>query len=176
MVAVSVSGDTASADDFTAVSDFALTIPEDGQTGTARFTLTPEDDALAEEPETLSVTGTTEVTGLTVLPAELTITDDDTATSGVTLSVEPSVVGEDAGATEVTVTATLVGGVRSKAVIVSVTVAEDAEQYAVTPAAFDIEIPPEATSGAGTFTLTPVDDADDESDPARDGDRGDEPR
>ena len=133
--AVSVSGDSASTDDFAAVSDFALTIPANGQEGTATFTLTPTDDAEAEGPETVSVTGTTDVPGLTVTAAELTITDDDTAAGGVTLSVEPSVVDEDAGATVVTVTATLGGGVLSEAVIVAVTVAEDPEEYAVAPAA-----------------------------------------
>ena len=134
-VSVSVSGDSASTDDFAAVSDFALTIPANGQEGTATFTLTPTDDAEAEGPETVSVTGTTDVPGLTVTAAELTITDDDTAAGGVTLSVEPSVVDEDAGATVVTVTATLGGGVLSEAVIVAVTVAEDPEEYAVAPAA-----------------------------------------
>ena len=163
-VTVSVSGDTASTDDFAAVSDFALTIPANGQAGTATFTLTPTDDAAAEGPETVSVTGTTDVAGLTVTAAELTIADDDTATSDVTLSVEPPAVDEDAGATVVTVTATLGGGVRSEAVIVAVTVAENTEQYAVAPAAFDMEIPVGATSAAGTFTLTPVDDSDDEPD------------
>ena len=163
-VSVSVSGDSASTDDFAAVSDFALTIPANGQEGTATFTLTPTDDAEAEGPETVSVTGTTDVPGLTVTAAELTITDDDTAAGGVTLSVEPSVVDEDAGATVVTVTATLGGGVLSEAVIVAVTVAEDPEEYAVAPAAFDVEIAAGTTSGAGMFELTPVDDADDESD------------
>ena len=166
-VTVSVSGNSASdasADDFAAVNDFALTIPANDQTGTATFTLTPADDTEAEGPETVSVTGRTDVPGLTVTAVELTITDDDTAADGVTLSVAPSAVDEGAGPTQVTVTATLVVGARSEAVIVAVTVAEDAEEYAVAPAAFDVEIPPEATSGAGTFTLTPVDDADDESD------------
>ena len=102
-VTVSVSGDSASTDDFAAVSDFALTIPADGQEGTATFTLTPTDDAEAEGPETVSVTGTTDVPGLTVTAAELTIADDDTAADGITLSVAPSAVPEDAGATEVTV-------------------------------------------------------------------------
>ena len=75
-VAVSVAGGTASASDFVAVRDFALTIDAGQTSGAATFTLAPIDDDLDEEEETLSVGGT--VAGLTVTAAELTIRDDDT--------------------------------------------------------------------------------------------------
>ena len=164
VVTVSVSGDTASADDFAAVSPFELTIAADSTEGTATFTLTPVDDELGEGDETVSVTGTTTVSDLTVEPATLTITDDDLATDGIALSVEPARVDEGAGATRVTVTATLDGAARQSATVVKVTVAEKAEQYAVAPATFDVEIPAAATTGTGSFELTPVDDDDDEPD------------
>ena len=164
VVTVSVSGDTASADDFAAVSPFELTIAADSTEGTATFTLTPVDDELGEGDETVSVTGTTTVSDLTVEPATLTITDDDLATDGIALSVEPARVDEGAGATRVTVTATLDGAARQSATVVKVTVAENAERYAVAPALFDVEIPVGETTGTGSFELTPVDDNDDEPD------------
>ena len=163
VVTVSVAGDTADADDFAAVTPFELTIAADATEGTATFELTPVDDELEEGPETVSVTGTTTVPDLTVVPAELTLTDDE-ATSGIALSVEPARVDEGAGTTEVTVTATLDGAARQSVTVVKVTVAEKAEQYAVAPAMFDVEIPEGATTGTGRFELTPVDDADDEPD------------
>ena len=79
-VTVSVAGETAAAgDDFASVSDFTLTIEADETSGSATFTLTPEDDAAEEDDETLVVSGTT--SGLTVDPATLTITDDDEDTT-----------------------------------------------------------------------------------------------
>ncbi len=164
VVTVSVAGDTADADDFVAVPPFELTIAANATEGTATFMLTPVDDELGEGAETVTVTGTTTAPDLTVVPAALTITDDDEATSGIALSVEPARVDEGAGATEVTVTATLDGAGLQSATVVQVTVAEKAHEYAVSPAAFEVEIPEGATSGSGRFELTPVEDGDDEPD------------
>ena len=163
-VTVSVLGDSASTEDFAAVSDFALTIPANGQEGTATFTLTPADDTEAEGPETVSVTGTTDVPGLTVTAAELTIADDDTAADGVTLSVAPSAVPEDAGATEVTVTATLNGAPLIQATVVTVSVSGDsasADDFAAVTD-FTVTIPANGQAGTARFTLTPTDDAEEE--------------
>ena len=44
---------------------------------TATFALTPTDDEVVEGDETLSVAGTTTVTGLTVTDTEISLTDDD---------------------------------------------------------------------------------------------------
>ncbi len=74
-VTVSVSAGTASAGDFAAVSDFALTIPAGRTSGTASFSLTPVDDAVEEGAETISVSGTAQ--GLAVTAATVTIEDDD---------------------------------------------------------------------------------------------------
>ena len=166
VVTVSVSGGSASAgDDFAAVNDFTVTIPANGQAGTAMFTLTPKDDAEAEGPETVSVTGKNDVPGLRVTPAELTIVDDDASESeSVTPSVEPNAVMEDAGAAQIRVRATLAGGVRSSMTMVTVSVEEDEDEYAVAPAEFDMEIAAGETSADATFTLTPVADTKDEQD------------
>ena len=162
VLTVSIAGDTADEeDDFTPVEQFELRIPGSAGAGTASFTLTPVDDELNEGPETLDVLGSAE-NGQPVTPASLTIVDDDLV--AVLLSVEPSTVGEDAGETDVTVTATLTGGTRLVPLVVTVTVSENAEQYAVAPAVFDVEIPAEETRGTGVFVLTPVDDDEEESD------------
>ena len=95
IVTVSVAADTASTGDFEPVSDFTLTIIEGFTSGTADFTLTPVSDAVDEDNETVSVSGTDTVTveGFVVTPAtvSVTITDDDT--SGVTVS--PTVLTVD---------------------------------------------------------------------------------
>ena len=76
-VAVAGSG-AAGAVDFAAVADFALTIAAASQTGTASFTVTPENDAIDESDETLTVSGTVStVPDLAVTAATLTLTDDD---------------------------------------------------------------------------------------------------
>ncbi len=76
MVTVSVAGGTATAgEDFAAVSDFPLTIGANEPGGSATFTLTPVDDAVEEDAETLVASGTT--SDLTVESTTVTITDDD---------------------------------------------------------------------------------------------------
>ncbi len=75
-VTVSVSAGTASAADFAAVADFTLTIPAGQSSGTATFTLTPVDDAIDEDDETVVVAGTTQA--LAVTGAAVEIVDDDT--------------------------------------------------------------------------------------------------
>ena len=76
VLAVSVTGDTASSGDFTTVTDFMLTIAANATSGTAMFTLTPVNDAVDETDETVTVDGT--VSGFTVNAATLTIEDNDT--------------------------------------------------------------------------------------------------
>ena len=90
----------------------------------------------------------------------MTVLDDDQY--GITLSASPSSVDEDAAATEVTVTATAETGVAA-ARVVTVTVgaggdgATEGTDYAAV-GDFELTIPANATSGTGTFTLTPTDD------------------
>ena len=95
-VTISVAPGTASAADFTAVTDFTLTIEALATSGMAEFTLTPVDDAVDEEDETVTVSGTVaQSSGLTVatpLPA-VTITDDDTR--GVAVSETALTVTEE---------------------------------------------------------------------------------
>ena len=158
-VSVGAVGDGAAAGtDYQAVSNFSLTVPAGMTSGTETFTLTPEQDEVAEGDETVSVTGT--ATGLAVTGTELVLTDDDTASTGVTLSVVPESVGEDAGATAVVVTATLDGSASPTATAVTVSVGAPGDGAATgtdyqAVSNFSVTIPAGDTSGTGTFTLTP---------------------
>ena len=168
-VSVSVGGGTAiSGTDYTAVESFDITIGAGEDDASNTFTLTPENDVLAEGNETIDVTGT--LSGITITPDEITLTDDDAVPSGITLSVDtngaedgtPSTVAEDAGATVVTVTATVNGETRyveAKTVAVSVAdgTAESPADYAAV-SNFNITIAAGAASHTGSFTVTPVDD------------------
>ncbi len=83
-VTVGASGDgAAEGTDYTSVADLTLTVDAGETTGTATFTLTPTDDDVDEGDETLSVTGTTTATGLTVTETTATIVDDDGTASTV---------------------------------------------------------------------------------------------
>ena len=79
-VTVSVGGGTAvSGSDYTAVSDFTLTIPADASSATATFSLAPIDDSTRESAETLRVSGSSG--SLTVNSATVTLNDNDTPPS-----------------------------------------------------------------------------------------------
>ena len=95
----------------------------------------------------------------------MTLLDDDEAT--VVLSAVPSRVSEGGGPVAVVVTATLTGSVLQEAATVTVSVAGSGDPDAVDfePVSdFAINIAAGGTSGTGTFTLVPKDDAEDEVD------------
>ena len=164
-VAVTVSGSgNADAVGFISVRDFTITIAAGATSGRATFTLTPEDDNVAESSETVTVDGRSDIP---VTQTSVTLTDDDVASSGIVLSASPSLVSEDGGAVGVKVTASLNGAARQAATTVSVSVAGSGNPRAVDFQAvedFSITIAANAASGAGTFTLTPRDDATAEAD------------
>ena len=97
IVTVTVAPGTAEAGtDFVAVGSFEVMIPVGEPTGTGTFTLEPLDDALAEGPETVELSGSTP-DDLTVGGATVEILDDDAASTAVALMAEPANVDEDAG-------------------------------------------------------------------------------
>ena len=157
-VSVGDSGTATSGTDYAAVSDFTITIAANATSGTGTFTLTPTQDTQLEGGETIGVDGSspnTTVTGTTVA-----LTDDESLPP-VTLSVSTSSVSEGASATSVTVTATAAASIASaRTVTVSVgqtgTASPGSDYAAVTD--FDITIASNATSGTGSFTLTPTQD------------------
>ena len=162
-ISVGASGDSAtSGTDYGAVTDFDITIAAGKTSGTGAFTLTPTDDTLVEGDEAISVDGA--AAELTVNGTSVTLTDDDGAPA-ISLSVGPSSVAEDAGATTVTVTAAFssastYGEARTVTVSVGDTTgtATSGTDYLAVPG-FKITIAAGKTSGTGTFTLTPTQDA-----------------
>ena len=165
-VTVSVGASTDSATegtDYTTVNDLTLTIGAGQTSGTATFTFTPANDTLAEGGETVSVTGTTTASGLSVSGTELTLADDDSASTQVALSVDPRSVAENATATTVTVTGTLDGATRTQPTTLTVSVGagtdtatEGTDYGAVND--FTLTIGAGQPVGMATFTLTPTND------------------
>ena len=156
-VAVTVgSGTAVSGTDFTAVDGFTITVPADAKSHTGSFSLAPVQDAIDEADETVSVSGTTTVAGVSVSGAEVTIEDDDEAPA-VTLTLSHASIGEDGGVS--TVTATL-GHASGAATTVTVSVAPVspavAGDYAVS-ANKVLTIAAGARSSSGTVTVTGVD-------------------
>ena len=161
-VTVGRSGDSAvSGTDYASVAGFVLTIPGGQTTGTATFSLAPEDDELAEGAKEITVQGT--AGGLTVDDAALTLNDDDAASTSVSLSLDPGSVSEDAGSVSVEVTAALDGAASSQPTTVNVTVghngdsAESGTDY-TSVAGFAVTIAAGQTTGTATFSLAPEDD------------------
>ena len=80
-VTVSLTGDSAGANDFSEVDPIEITIAAGSGSSSASFSLVATDDDEDEEDETVRVTGT--APGLTVNPTTLTIVDnDDSSESG----------------------------------------------------------------------------------------------
>ena len=167
-VTVGAFTDTATQDlDYANVSTLRITVPANGTAGQTTFTLSPENDAIAEGAETISVTG--RASGLTVAPAALTLSDNDRASSVVTLDVEPESVSEDTPA-DVTVTASLDAGARAEDTAVRLTVGA-AGDTAVPGTDYErvpertLTISSGETIGTATFRLEPLDN--DSADGAR---------
>ncbi len=95
-VAVGASSDSATeGTDYETVDAFDITIAKGAASATGTFTLTPKDDDVDEDDETISVAGT--LSGVSVTGASITLTDDDT--KGLVLS-ESSLTVAEAGGTE----------------------------------------------------------------------------
>ena len=157
-VAVGQTGTASSGSDYAAVTDFDITIAANATSGTGSFTLTPTQDSAVEYNETIGVDGSSPNTTMT--NATITLTDDDKDT--VTLSLSRKVLGEEASGTSVTVTATAATAIAvARKVTVSVgntgTATSGTDYAAVSD--FDVTIAANATSGTGSFTLTPTQDS-----------------
>ncbi len=84
-IEVGASGDGAKeGEDYATVAAFTITITGGEISNTGTFQLTPTQDSVYEPDESLSVSGTTSATGLSVSGTEVGITDDETV--GVTVS------------------------------------------------------------------------------------------
>ena len=144
---------------FATVPGFQIVIGARASSGSTTFTLSPQDDNVASENETLTIAG---MASLHVVDTVLTIADDDAASVRISLTVVPGLVSEGGGSTPVSLTASLNGAARTAATTVSVSVSGSGGANAVgfaTVPDFEVEIAAGAVSGDATFTLTPVDDA-----------------
>ena len=149
LVTIGTLSGTATEDtDYEATDLASITIPANTTSGTGSITITPTDDLIVEGDETITVPGTTTVSGLTVSSATITLTDDDKSTTsnpGDEDSAELRISGPSANVQEgsdATFTVTL-----SKAVSKEVTVAWSAPLGTDSAEGADLS----ATSGTVTF-------------------------
>ena len=164
-VKVGEKGTATEGTDYATVADFKLTIAAGERSGTAKFSIDPTQDAIHEGVgETVGITGSTTVSGLTVGETSILIVDDD---GEIELKASPSSVAESAASTEVTVTAKLLSGAtRRSATEVTVKVGEkgtatEGTDYA-TVTDFTLTIAAGQRSGTATFSIDPTQDAIDE--------------
>ena len=75
-------GGTAGSSDYTVNTSLAsITIPANSTSATGTLELTPTDDAVVEGDETIIISGTTTVTGLSVSSATITLNDHNGTTT-----------------------------------------------------------------------------------------------
>ncbi len=161
VVQVTVAPDTAGAEDFLAVTPFALTIGEGEHSGTATFTFAPVDDVFDEPDETVTVSGRiTEPpdSTLTVAPAALTIVDDDETP---TISIADASAVESAG--EIVFPVTL-NGVSSQTITVSYRTTDGTAEAGADYMAGDGELSFAPGETERSVTIAVIDDALDEAD------------
>ena len=162
VVTLSVVGVTAVVgDDFGAVSDFNVTIPAFGVSGSAVFNLTVIDNNVVEDGKSLRVSGF--ASGFSLDAVVLEIDEDDVAPSLILLSLDRVSVSEGSGSTLINVSAGFPVG---SAVLVenttfnvsveglSAVVGEDF----VSVEDFNVTIPAFGVNGSAVFNLTVLDD------------------
>ena len=81
MVTICTLGGTAGSSDYTVNTTLAsITIPANSTSATGTLELTPTDDAVVEGDETIIISGTTTVAGLSVTSATITLNDHNGTT------------------------------------------------------------------------------------------------
>ena len=115
-VSLTLAGTAVRGTDYTLTGTESISITAGQASGSTQLTLTPTQDQIHENEETIDVSGAAE--GLTVTGATITLTDDDAAPA-VALSVTPSSFAEGGSATAVTVTATATGEIGSAEIALS---------------------------------------------------------
>ena len=149
-VALAVSDGTAAAADYGATTA-TLTIDAAQTSGMATLTLTPVDDHVDEQNETVSVGGTVTGGGLTVTAAQVTVADNDTA--GVTVAPRTASVTEGGSDDDYTV---VLDSQPAGTVVVSVSGADAGVDVSVGPSALTFS--PTTWNSARTVTVQAVDD------------------
>ena len=163
-VAVTLSGSHGpTAVDFIPVPRFDITIPAEVDTADAAFTITPLDDNVHEDEETIVVAGALD--NLTVRADTFTLTNpEDPAPTNATLSVAGVV--DEGGSAAVTVTVALTGGaVLPFDLELPLTFGGSATSTDyIVDSRKSITIPAEQVSGMAVLGITPVNDNFDEGD------------
>ena len=163
-ISVGKSNDSAvSGTDYTAVDDFAVTIPAGQTSGSNSFSLAgTDDDVSGEGSESITVFGT--AAGFAVSDATVSLVDGDAAPTAIALGVDTEAVVEGAGARTITVTASFPEGSVPMASDATVAVSVGAgsaspADYTATPDSFNITIPAGQLRGTAAFTLTAAADS-----------------
>ena len=150
-------GGTATADDYSVEGPQVIDIEPGKQTGETTLTFAPEDDALVEDEETITISG--RATGLTVTGAEITLQDNDEQVTSAELTLSDEEIAEGEASALVTVTATL-DAVTSAGLSITLSFGgtATADDYSV-GGSQTIEVEPGKQTGETTLTFAPEDDA-----------------
>ena len=165
IIPLSITGSgTDAAVDFTSVTNLDLRIAAGANSGNATFTLTPIDDSEDEVDEVITISSEN---SLVSTSATITLTDDD-ATPTISLVVNPSNIAESDGATAITLTASINGlatFTESRTIPINVTGSGITAAVDFLPVQdFSITLVAGTYSETATFSLTPIDDSEDETD------------
>ena len=158
-VTVTVGGATGT--DLTVVKSSLTFTATDWNTAQTVTVAADQDDDGSNDSETLTHTAAGADYGSVTNNLPVTVTDNDTASTGIGLTLNPDSIAEGGGATAIAVTAALDGAVQTVPTEVAVAVADDTATAGTDFAAVagvTLTIAAGATSGAATFTLTPIDD------------------
>ena len=163
----------AEATDFTTVDNFDVIIPAGEETGSGTFNLTITDDKVVDvTPETITVSGSTTRSGLSVTGDTITINSDNDVVSAIALSVDTdtattnkeTTINEDSDENKIEITASLGEfSFEGSSTTVGVTIASgtatikstDNSEYdfAVDSSSLNITIPAGTSSGSTTFDI-----------------------
>ena len=142
--------------DYSTVDDFTLTIAAGASSGTAEFSIDPTQDTTDEGTgETLSISGATSVSGLTVTGTQMTITDDDAPT--LTLNLSKSSISENGGVSTVTAELSAVSSADITVTVSAAPVSPAVSGDYTLSANKTLTIAAGETSSTGTVTITGVD-------------------
>lgn len=150
--------------DFVPVPDFDLILKADKSTASTSFVLRPLDDLHDEPDEIITLASTHE---FVINSSKITLLDDD-ETPTISITATPNFIREDDGATVISVTATVNEKIQfGTEQILPVTVRASGliDVVDFLPVSnFDIVLPPGTSTTSATFTLTPENDNEDETD------------
>lgn len=151
--------------DFANVPSFNIVVAANAMSGSASFTLTPENDQVDEVNETITITSTSPLVSSAAAP--ITLQDDDAPPTGVTLRSNTNALFEEDGEQEIIIFAeilspTTYATTRVIPVTVTGTQAQGVVKFAPV-VSFNITLPAETASASTTFTIIPENNLIDEA-------------